>query len=58
MPEGDDEEGLERELLQHVWHRLQDRALLDREDLRDSISQLQRGDVIILRQSGGTKDYE
>ena len=50
------EEGLERDLLEHVWRRLEDQALLDREDLRESISQLQRGDVVILRPSGDTED--
>ena len=50
------EEGLDRDLLQHVWHRLEDQALLDREDLRESISQLQHGDVVVLRPSGSTED--
>jgi len=50
------EEGLERDLLEHVWHRLADQALLDREDLRESIGQLQQGDVVVLRVSGGTED--
>jgi DNA-binding transcriptional MerR regulator len=50
------EEGLERDLLQHVWHRLEDQALLDREDLRESISQLQHGDVVVLRPSGNTEN--
>jgi DNA-binding transcriptional MerR regulator len=50
------EEGLERDLLQHVWHRLEDQALLDREDLRESISQLQHGDVVVLRPSGSAED--
>ena len=50
------EEGLERDLLEHVWHRLEDQALLDREDLRESIAQLLRGDVIVLRASVGTED--
>ena len=49
------EEGLERDLLEHVWHRLEDQALLDREDLRESISQLQQGDVVVLRQSGNAE---
>jgi hypothetical protein len=42
-------DGLERDLLEHVWHRLEDQALLDRADLRESIDQLQRGDVVVLR---------
>ena len=50
------EEGLDRDLLQHVWHRLEDQALLDREDLRESISQLQRGDVVVLRPLDSTED--
>jgi hypothetical protein len=48
------EEGLERDLLDHVWRRLEDQALLDREDLHESIGQMRRGDVIILRPSGDT----
>jgi hypothetical protein len=42
-------DGLDRDLLEHVWHRLEDRALLDRSDLRESIAQLRRGDVVVLR---------
>jgi hypothetical protein len=42
-------DGLDRDLLEHVWHRLEDRALLDRADLGESIEQLRRGDVVILR---------
>jgi hypothetical protein len=42
-------DGLERDLLDHVWHRLEGRALLDRMDLRESIEQLRRGDVVVLR---------
>ncbi len=44
-------EGMERDLLERVWHRLADQALLDREDLRESIGQMQRGDVVVLRPS-------
>jgi hypothetical protein len=44
-------DGLDRDLLEHVWHRLEDRALLDRADLRESIEQLGRGDVVVLRPS-------
>ena len=36
-------EGLERDLLEHVWHHLEDQALLDRKDLRESVGQLVRG---------------
>ena len=32
----------EQDLLEHVWRRLEDQALLDREDLRESIGQLSR----------------
>ena len=41
--------GLDRDLLEHVWHRLEDRALLDRADLAESIDQLRRADVVVLR---------
>jgi hypothetical protein len=50
------EEGLERDLLDHVWHRLADRALLDREDLRESIDQMLHGDVVVLRASDDGED--
>ena len=50
------EEGLERDLLEHVWHRLEDQALLNREDLRESIGQLLHGDVVVLRPSADTED--
>jgi hypothetical protein len=43
------EQGLERDLLGHVWHRLEDQALLDRKYLRDSVDQLLNGDVVVLR---------
>jgi hypothetical protein len=42
-------EGVERDLLEHVWYRLEDQALLDRGDLRESIGQLLDGDVVVLR---------
>lgn len=42
-------EGLDRDLLEHVWHRLEDQALLNRDDLRESIAQMRRGEVIVLR---------
>jgi uncharacterized protein YbgA (DUF1722 family) len=38
-----------RDLLDHVWHRLEGQALLDRADLRESIEQLRHGDVVVLR---------
>jgi GNAT superfamily N-acetyltransferase len=41
-------EGIERDLLEHAWHRLEDQALLDREDLGESIGQLLHGDVVVL----------
>jgi hypothetical protein len=40
-----------------VWHRLEDQALLDREDLRDSVGQLLNGDVV-LRPSPDTGDKQ
>jgi DNA-binding transcriptional MerR regulator len=46
-------DGLDRELLEHVWHRLEDQALLDRADLRESIGQLRRGEFVILRAGSG-----
>jgi hypothetical protein len=42
-------DGLDRELLEHVWRRLEDQALLDRADLRESIEQMRHGDVVVLR---------
>lgn len=42
-------EGHNRDLLDHVWHRLEDQALLDREDLQESIQQMLRGEVVVLR---------
>lgn len=42
-------DGLDRELLEHVWRRLEDQALLDRADLRESIEQMRQGDVVVLR---------
>lgn len=46
-------DGLERDLLEHVWRRLEDQALLDRADLRESIEQMRRGDVVVLRPLAG-----
>jgi hypothetical protein len=37
-------DGLERDLLDHVWRRLEDQALLDRDDLQESIEQMRRGE--------------
>lgn len=42
-------DGLGRDLLEHVWRRLEDQALLDRADLQESIEQMRRGDVVVLR---------
>jgi hypothetical protein len=42
-------EGLDRDLLEHVWHRLEDQAILDRADLQESIGQLRGGEVVVLR---------
>jgi hypothetical protein len=42
-------DGLDRDLLEHVWHRLEDQALLDRTDLQESVEELRRGDVVVLR---------
>lgn len=42
-------EGVSRDLLDHVWHRLEDQALLDREDLQESIQQMLRGEGTVLR---------
>jgi hypothetical protein len=46
-------EGLDRELLEHVWHRLEDQALLNRDDLQESIGQMGRGEVVVLRPAKG-----
>lgn len=42
-------EGVSRDLLDHVWHRLEDQALLDRDDLQESIQQMLRGEGTVLR---------
>ncbi|HEX6448437.1 MAG TPA: hypothetical protein VF060_03145 [Trebonia sp.] len=42
-------DGVNRDLLDHVWHRLEDQALLDREDLQESIQQMLRGEGTVLR---------
>jgi hypothetical protein len=48
--------GQERDLLDQVWRRLEDAALLDREDLRDSLDQMRRDEGRVLRSipSAGT----
>jgi hypothetical protein len=45
-------DGLDQDLLEHVWRRLEDRALLDRPDLQESLEQVRRGDVVVLRPLG------
>ncbi len=40
--------GRERNLLEAVWYRLSDRALLDREDLQESLEQMRRGEGRVL----------
>jgi DNA-binding transcriptional MerR regulator len=41
--------GKDRDLLDEVWHRLADAALLERGDLQESIEQMRRGQGRILR---------
>jgi hypothetical protein len=41
-------DGLDRELLEHVWRRPEDQVLLGRADLRESIEQMRQGDVAVL----------
>ncbi len=41
--------GKDRDLLDEVWHRLDDEALLERDDLIESIGQMRRGDGRVLR---------
>ena len=41
--------GQDRDLLDQVWHRLEDAALLDRDDLRESVAQMRRGEGRVLR---------
>jgi DNA-binding transcriptional MerR regulator len=36
--------GKDRNLLESVWYQLSDRALLDREDLQESLAQMQRAE--------------
>lgn len=36
--------GTDRNLLDAVWYRLQDEALLEREDLQESVEQMRRGE--------------
>lgn len=39
----------DRGLLEAVWHRLSDASLLEREDLAESLAQVQRGEGRVLR---------
>jgi len=41
--------GQDRDLLDQVWRRLEDAALLDRDDLRESLDQMRRGEGRVLR---------
>jgi hypothetical protein len=41
--------GQDRDLLDQVWRRLEDATLLDRDDLRDSLGQMRRGEGRVLR---------
>jgi hypothetical protein len=41
--------GRERDLLDAVWHRLADQAVLDREDLAENLDQMRRGQGRVLR---------
>lgn len=38
--------GKNQELIDAVWRRLQDQALMDRDDFQESLAQLRRGDVV------------
>jgi hypothetical protein len=49
-------DGLDRDLLEHVSHRLEDQALLNRHDLRESIEQLRRGEMTVLRPGSDADD--
>ena len=41
--------GRDRNLIEAVWYRLRDQALLDREDIAESIEQMKRGEGRIVR---------
>jgi hypothetical protein len=43
------EAGKERDLLDEVWRRLHDQAVLDRDDLRESLKQMRKGQGRVLR---------
>lgn len=46
------EVGKDRDLLDEVWRRLSDTALLERRDLQESIEQMRRGEGRVLRPLG------
>ncbi len=46
------EAGKDRDLLDEVWRRLSDAALLERPDLQESIGQMRRGEGRVLRPLG------
>ena len=41
--------GMDRDLLDEVWHRLNDDALTDRDDFTESLTQMRRGHGRVLR---------
>jgi hypothetical protein len=41
--------GHDRDLLDQIWHRLSDSALVNRADLRESVAQMKRGEGRVLR---------
>jgi len=45
--------GRDRNLIEAVWYRLNDQALLDREDLAESIEQMKRGEGRVVRSGDG-----
>lgn len=48
--------GHDRDLLDQVWHHLADAALLDRDDLRESLEQMRRGEGRVLRPRPAGRD--
>ncbi|MFC5099577.1 hypothetical protein [Kibdelosporangium philippinense] len=42
-------QGKKRHLVELIWAKLQDEALLEREDLRQSLEQFRSGDTVVLR---------
>ncbi len=43
--------GRDRNLMEHVWYRLSDQALLERADLQESLEQMRRGEGHVVRSS-------